>query len=66
VRDGLISFLTAYQSDPLHGPCEIRFLSRAIDASGQSPDKVLYWPTPQGPPGVLTIADAVDKFLGLK
>lgn len=65
MHDALVTFITQYQSDPLHGPCEIRFPTRAIELNAVgSSDKVGYWATPQGPPTILTINDAVTAFLG--
>lgn len=66
MKDALVAFITAYQADPLHGPCEIRLTTRAIDLGSFGPDKVTYWATPQGPPVTLAIADAVAAFLGVK
>lgn len=63
MRDSLIAFVTAYQADPLHGPCEIKFPTRALDLNVSGADKVLFWPAPQGPPVIETIADGVDLFL---
>lgn len=63
MRDSLIAFITAYQTDPLHGPCQIRFSATALELNESGADKVVYYPSPNGPYQVLTIADGVDEFL---
>lgn len=67
MKDTLIAFITAYQSDSTHPPLQIRSNhGTALEINEDGVDKVRYYATPNGYPGVFTIADGVGMFLGVK